>query len=223
VRGVDASAEMVARARAKAAKAGLDVAFDEARAEALPFAAASVDVVLGTLMLHHLPSVVRAAFAREVGRVLRPGGRVLAVDFEAPAPKRRGLVARVHRHGGVPLARVVELLEGAGLRVVERGSVGVSDLQFALAEAPGGDAADWGDVDGPPPLRLLPPLPRPRWLVPAGAAAVVLAHLLVARLAWSALAVGALAGAGMLAVAVLVAAHVGAAGGAHALLRRRRR
>jgi ubiquinone/menaquinone biosynthesis C-methylase UbiE len=228
VRGVDASPEMVNQARAKSARAGLDVAFQVARAEALPFADGSVDVVLGTLMLHHLPPVVRAEFVREVRRVLRPGGRVLAVDFEARAHERRGLVARFHRHGGVPLARVVELLGSAGLRVAERGSVGVSDLQYAIAEAPPAAAPSGADehridTDGPPPFRSLPPLAKPRWLLPAGVAAVVLAHLLVARLAWTAYAVGALAGAGVLAVAVLAAAHVGAAGGAHALLRGRRR
>jgi ubiquinone/menaquinone biosynthesis C-methylase UbiE len=228
VRGVDASPEMVNHARAKAARAGLDVAFEVARAEALPCADGSVDVVLSTLMLHHLPPVVRAEFVREVRRVLRPGGRVLAVDFEARANERRGLVARFHRHGGLPLARVVELLGGAGLRVAERGCVGVSDLHYTVAEAPAAAAAGGADehridTDGAPPVRSLPPLPKPRWLLPAGVAAVVLAHLLIARLAWTAFAVGALAGAGVLGVAVLVAAHVGAVGGAHALLRGHRR
>ncbi len=227
VHGIDASPEMVAQAHAKAVRAGLDVAFQVARAEALPFADGSVDVVLGTLMLHHLPPAVREAFAREIRRVLRPGGRTLAVDFEVAARQRRGLVARVHRHGGLPLARVVELLDGVGLRVAERGSVGASDLHFALAEAPlvaapGGADAHRRETDDLPPVRSLPPLPRPRWLVPAGVAALVLAHLLVARLAWATLAVGALAGVGVLAVAVLAVAHIGAAGGAHALLRRRR-
>ena len=223
VRGVDASPEMVSQARVKAAKAGLDLAFEVGRAEALPCPDASVDVVLGTLMLHHLPPVVRERFAREIRRVLTRGGRVLAVDFEAPARKRGGVVARFHRHGGVPLARIVELLEAAGLRVVERGSVGVSDLRYALAAAPGAAGAARVDADGPPQVRSLPPLPAPRWVLPAVVATVVLAHLLLARLAWSALALGALAGAGVLALAVLAVTHVGAAGGVLALLRGRRR
>lgn len=223
VRGVDAAPEMVAQARAKAAKAKLDVAFEVARAEALPFPDASVDVVLGTLMLHHLPSAVRERFAREVRRVLKPGGRVLAVDFEAPARKRAGLVARLHRHGGVPLARIVRLLEDAGLRVVERGSVGASDLQFALAVAPGGAGVAHADTDGPPQVRALPPLPAPRWVLPTAVVAIAFVHLLVARLAWSTLAFGALAGAGALAVAAFLVVHLGAVGGVHALLRRQRR
>jgi ubiquinone/menaquinone biosynthesis C-methylase UbiE len=55
-------------------------------------------------------------FATEIRRVLRPGGRVLVVDFEKPANKRRGLIARFHRHGHVPLRDVVDLLGRAGLR-----------------------------------------------------------------------------------------------------------
>lgn len=238
VRGIDASPEMVAQARAKAAKTRLGVAFEVARAEALPLADGSVDVVLGTLMLHHLPPVVRAAFAREVRRVLRPGGRVLVVDFEAPAGKRGGLLARVHRHGGVPLARIVQLLGDAGLRVVERGSVGAGDLQFALAEAPvaearvaeapGGGGSGAPDAfsmaaDAAPAVRSLPPLPWPRWVLPAGVVALMLAHVLVARLAWSGAALGAVAGAGVLALVAAAAAHLGAAGGVHALLRGHRR
>jgi ubiquinone/menaquinone biosynthesis C-methylase UbiE len=222
VRGVDASPEMVAQARAKAARTELAVAFDVARAEALPCPDGSVDVVLGTLMLHHLPAVVRERFAHEIRRVLKPGGRVLAVDFEAPARKRGGLIARLHRHGGVPLARVVQLLEDAGLRVIDRGSVGASDLQFALAVV-ARDTDDVGtDAGAPPQARALPPLPAPRWALPAALAAVVLVHLLAARLAWSTLALGAVAGAGVLAFAAVVVAHVGAAGGVHALLRGRR-
>ncbi|MFL5581876.1 MAG: class I SAM-dependent methyltransferase [Gemmatimonadaceae bacterium] len=217
VRGVDASPEMVEQARAKAAKAGLDVTFEVARAEALPFADASFDVVLSTLMMHHLPRSVRESFAAEIRRVLKPGGRVLAVDFEPPARKRGGLISRLHRHGHVPLREIVDLLGRAGLRVAERGSVGVSDLQFALAAAPrAGDAQD-----APPPAhRSLPPLPAPRWILPAVVVAVVAAHALVVRAAWAALVLGTLAAA---AVVAGLAAHLGLAGGIHAALRRHRR
>lgn len=223
VQGVDASPEMVARAGAKSTRARLDVTFAVARAEALPCADGSVDVVLGTLMLHHLPPATRAAFAREILRVLTPGGRVLLADFEAPARARRGPLARLHRHGGVPLARVVALLDDVGLKAVERGAVGAADLQFALAEAPAASpgAGPAAAAAGAPPARSLPPLPLPRGLFVAGVAVLALAHLLAARLAWRAMALGALAGAGVLAVAVAAAAHVGAAGGLH--LRRRRR
>lgn len=167
VHAIDAAPEMIARARAKAARAGVDVAFDTARAEALPFPDAHVDVVLSTLMLHHLPGPVRRAFAAEMRRVLKPGGRVLAVDFEVSARRSRGLIARVHRHGGVPMRDVVGLLESVGLRVRETGAVGVSDLQFALATAQRADERD--RPAAPPATRSYDELPLPWWASPASA------------------------------------------------------
>ena len=138
VHALDASPEMIAQVRRKAARASVAVDAHVASADALPFPDASVDVVLSTLMLHHLPRPVRQRLAREARRVLRPGGRILAVDFAAPARQRRGLIAHFHRHGGVPLDAIVELLGEAGLVPLETGAVGMSDLQFALARAPGG-------------------------------------------------------------------------------------
>lgn len=167
VHAIDAAPEMIARAREKAARAGADVAFATGRAEALPFPDAHVDVVLSTLMLHHLPGPVRRAFAAEIRRVLKPGGRVLAVDFEAPARRSKGLIARVHRHGGVPMRDVVGLLESVGLRVRETGAVGVSDLQFALATAP--RAGEERERTEPPVTRSYDELPLPWWASPLAA------------------------------------------------------
>jgi SAM-dependent methyltransferase len=70
VTGIDASAEMIERARAKAERAGLDIAFVSGTAQELPFGDGQFDIVMGTLMLHHLPKPVRLAFAREARRVL---------------------------------------------------------------------------------------------------------------------------------------------------------
>jgi ubiquinone/menaquinone biosynthesis C-methylase UbiE len=216
VRGVDASPEMIAQARAKAAKARLDVSFDVARAEALPVPDASVDVVLSTLMLHHLPAAVRERFAGEIRRVLKPGGRALAVDFEPPARGRGGLISQIHRHAHVPLREITALLGRAGLRVDESGAVGASDLQFALARVPVPGAAE---PPGPPAPRSLPPLPLPRWLWPVAIAAVVAAHVLLLRFV-SAAAV--LSGLAVVVLAVLLLAHAGAATSLHRRLRRQR-
>ena len=132
VSGIDASPEMIARATSKAAKAGVDVSFRTAVAEALPFADATFDVVLSTLMLHHLPRKVRQQCAREIRRMIKPQGRVLVVDF-ARAQSRSGFLAHFHRHGHVDPRDIVTLLEGAQLRCVGGGPVGVSSLHFALA------------------------------------------------------------------------------------------
>src|SRR5690349_12494446 len=70
--GVDANAAMLAVARRLAA----DVDWREANAMSLPFADASFELVLAQEMLQFVPD--RAAAAREVHRVLAPGGRFVA-------------------------------------------------------------------------------------------------------------------------------------------------
>jgi ubiquinone/menaquinone biosynthesis C-methylase UbiE len=138
--GIDASAPMIARARRKAAKAGVDVDFHVAVAESLPFPDGRFDVVLSTLMLHHLPRTTRQQCAREITRVLKRGGRALAVDFGRG--KQRGLLAHFHRHGHVEVQDIVTLLVGAGLAPIRSGPVGVQNLNFVLAEAPSGERRD---------------------------------------------------------------------------------
>jgi len=135
VHGIDASPEMLARAAQKARRAAMDVAFTEAAAQALPFSDASFDVVLTSVMLHHLPRPARAQCAAEMRRVLRPGGRVLAVDFAGSQEK--GLMAHLHqRHRHMKLEDIDALLGAAGLEVKESGAVGFRSLHFALATAP---------------------------------------------------------------------------------------
>jgi ubiquinone/menaquinone biosynthesis C-methylase UbiE len=136
VHGIDASPEMIARASRKAKKAGVDVTFRTAIVEALPFPDRHLDVVLSTLMLHHLPRPTREQSAREIRRVLKPGGRVLAVDFGMPGRHHGGIIGHLHhRRGHVALDKVVELLSASGLTVVESGTVGVRDLHFTIATA----------------------------------------------------------------------------------------
>ena len=136
VYGLDASPEMLARADRKANKAGVEVVFKNGIAEALPFPDGQFDAVLSTVMLHHLGPKARQQCAHEVRRVLKPGGRVLAVDFARPAQGKKGLLDHFHHHGYVNLQDLVALLTEAGLKTVESGAVGVGDLRFVLASAP---------------------------------------------------------------------------------------
>lgn len=152
--GVDPSAEMLARAGAKAARAGLEVHFDTAAVETLPFADGTFDAVLASLMLHHLTDEGRRQGAKEIARVLEPGGRFLAVDIGAgtgatghAGHRRFHLLrrfGRLRQHAEFALDGVVPVLEDAGLTVAEQGPVGgprvlgLSDLRFLLAVAPSG-------------------------------------------------------------------------------------
>ena len=133
VYGIDASPEMLARAEKKARNAGVEIALREALAQALPFPDGKFDAVLTTVMLHHVPRKSRDQCAAEMRRVLKPDGRVLAVEFGLSAREQKGLMSRLHRHGHVKLPDLMSLLSGAGLSVAESGSVGVLDLHFVLA------------------------------------------------------------------------------------------
>lgn len=134
VYGIDASPEMIARARAKAIKRHVKVEFGNAAAEVLPFPDARFDVILSTIMLHHLPRKVRQQAAREIRRVLMPGGRAVIVDFQ-DSGKRNGLIQhfRRHRHGHVKIGDMLTLLTEAGLEIVQSGPFKKPSLYFVVA------------------------------------------------------------------------------------------
>jgi ubiquinone/menaquinone biosynthesis C-methylase UbiE len=134
--GIDASPEMTARARAKAAKAAFDIHFRTAIAEALPFSDATFDAVLSTTVLHCLPGHARRQCISEMVRVLKPGGRLLVVDFGGPVQARRGLMAHLALHRSFDLDDLIPVLRDTALADFQTGALGFSDLRFALARAP---------------------------------------------------------------------------------------
>jgi ubiquinone/menaquinone biosynthesis C-methylase UbiE len=79
VTGIDLSPPYLAVARRRLA-AWSRAALVEANAEALPFADSSVDIVSCIYLFHELPRSTRRAVAAEIGRVLKPGGRLIFVD-----------------------------------------------------------------------------------------------------------------------------------------------
>lgn len=140
--GVDASPEMVGRARAKARRARSTAAFRTAAIEALPFADASVDVVVLSLVLHQLPSDAFHAGMVEVRRVLRPGGRLLAVDIGGPQREGRRTPHAPHGHqaghAGFDLEQVAMFFDHLGFDRLDAGPVEfrfwyLEDLQYVLA------------------------------------------------------------------------------------------
>ncbi len=78
--GVDPSEKMVRRCERKLGKVrGARVR--RGTATAIPFPEAYVDAVLSNLALHHVPPGEREGCARELARVLRPGGRLVYADM----------------------------------------------------------------------------------------------------------------------------------------------
>lgn len=84
--GVDFTREMLNLAMRKqdrlAGAAGAKIAYLEADAQRLPFADASVDVVSIAFGLRNVQEPERAL--HEFARVLRPGGRVIILEFDRP-------------------------------------------------------------------------------------------------------------------------------------------
>lgn len=93
--GIDADTKILQIARAKAAKTGIKLTFDQGMADHLPYADSSFDRVLSSLFLHHLSTENKLRTLREVLRVLRTGGRFDVVDFGPPRTFYSRLVARI--------------------------------------------------------------------------------------------------------------------------------
>ncbi len=140
--GIDASEAMLARAeknkRALEAKLGHElknIEFRKCFMQNLPFAPASVDGIVSTLALHHLPDgQTLSDVFREIRRVLRPDGTVFCSDFLRPKSEKTvadlvefsyqgegmSALAEDHRHS-LRAAFSVEEIEtavaGSGLRL----------------------------------------------------------------------------------------------------------
>ena len=134
--GLDASPEMIAQARRRAARETPSAEFVVAGAQRMPFGDGEFDVVVSRLAMHHLPGEVREQALAEMSRVLRPGGRLLLADMLAPSPIRmlhdivRGSPSGLDGgEGGLPAA-----VRQVGFADVTTGPVGW--LSYVKARSP---------------------------------------------------------------------------------------
>ena len=99
VTSTDYVGALLARGRERAAAEHLDIAFQEADAEQLPFADGSFDVVLSTFGVMFTPNPKRAA--AELMRVCRPGGKVALANW-TPAGFIGQLFKTIGKHVAPP-------------------------------------------------------------------------------------------------------------------------
>lgn len=105
----DLSPAMLRRARRQAARRGLDgIEFVESKAEELPLEDASADLFLSFWGLHCFPDP--AAAVAEVGRVLKPGGRLVGASFVRGPSLRQRLTLRPHKGDFGPMGTEADLL-----------------------------------------------------------------------------------------------------------------
>ena len=117
VAGIDPGSQQIARASSKAARHNLPIDFQIGVIEQLPFPDQTFDVVLSTLMMHHLPAPLKRQGLAEIARVLKPGGCLVIADFTRKQ-ERQGQAARFHA-GGSSIQDLVALVEEAGFSQVE--------------------------------------------------------------------------------------------------------
>jgi SAM-dependent methyltransferase len=80
---IDPTPEMLSvAARLAAQRAITNVEWVAARADALPYPAATFDIAISRFSIHHWPDPAGAL--HEVARVLRPGGRIVLIDLVSP-------------------------------------------------------------------------------------------------------------------------------------------
>ena len=120
--GVDVDEEVLASARYRAARRGLDVRWDLYDGARLPYPDGGFDRVLTSLVIHHIAD--KAPVLRELLRVLRPGGGLHMLDIGPP----RSAYARAFSAVHVMLEPVSENVGGRlGGMLAEAGFVDVTE------------------------------------------------------------------------------------------------
>jgi ubiquinone/menaquinone biosynthesis C-methylase UbiE len=139
IHGTDASPQMIERAREKAARAGAQVDFQPGLVEAIDAPENTFDLVMNSFMVHHLPGDLKQKAFAEIQRVIRPGGRLLIVDFEPPKNRlTRALLRTVLGPGMMSIdnSRIPPLLQAAGFVSIKTGNAGHNLATFISAEKP---------------------------------------------------------------------------------------
>jgi SAM-dependent methyltransferase len=79
--GLDGDPDVLRRAARKVTSAGVSVQLDHGLSDRLPYADASFDRVLTSLLLHHLDTDTKRRTLAEIRRVLRPDGELHIADW----------------------------------------------------------------------------------------------------------------------------------------------
>jgi len=147
VTAVDASAAMLTRARSLCEREGLlDVVFEQADIQELPFPDDKFDAAYCSMVLHHVARPERAL--REMTRIVKPGGKVVVMAFT-----RHNLTwlreELAHQWLGFSRDEMSDFFARFGLRTdryLERGLSQLAAARETLPPALRGRNEDWPDV-----------------------------------------------------------------------------
>jgi len=139
--GIDPAPEMIAVARKKAARAGLEIDFRVGVIESLPYEDGTFDAVTSSLMMHHLPDHLQVKGLAEIKRVLKPGGRLLIADMtHSSSSLHERIFASLTMHRGhgdqFGIEDLPELLKEAGFEEIKLLDDHFLTIGFARANKP---------------------------------------------------------------------------------------
>jgi ubiquinone/menaquinone biosynthesis C-methylase UbiE len=140
--GIDVIPGMVEVSRRKAAQAGVSAEFREGSIDAIPYTDGQFDAVLCSFMIFHMSEPVRRRGIAEIHRVLKPGGRLVALDFAVPERPLQRLFVTLFFKGLAEhdLGELLPLMEASGFEGLERAPftfrvMGLQVLGFARGRA----------------------------------------------------------------------------------------
>lgn len=128
--GIDPSSIMIELARQKAEKTGVEVDFQVGVIENLEFNDGQFDLVLSSLMMHHLTDELKERGLQEVHRVSKPGGALLIIELD---PGAFSLASLVHGHSSQLSAELEEtrrIMERLGFEHLENGNTGFRGFSY---------------------------------------------------------------------------------------------
>lgn len=98
IAGVDGDPKVLEIAKSKIEKEGLDIPLDQGMSFELPYKYNSFDIIVSSLMFHHLTHKNKIRTFKEVLRVLKEDGNLYFVDFGKPHNVLMYLISLIMMH-----------------------------------------------------------------------------------------------------------------------------
>lgn len=121
--GIDIIPGMIEASQRKAAQANMEIAFKLGSIDSIPFPDNHFDQVMCSFMIFHMSDETRRKGVAEIQRVLKPGGRLLALDLALPPQPFQRWISRklLGFSANEDLHDLIPLIETSGFSGMEYG------------------------------------------------------------------------------------------------------